>query len=115
MKARGQYPWQPELCFIQLSALTYQGLGCYAPRVDIALELNEWTSLLGLVHIDEVEYRLGSFHQNQIELFIMIKGGLLYTTKLKPEEVLGDCISTYCVSASFAGAASTSTSLSTLP
>ena len=51
------------------------------------------------VHIDEVEYRLGSFHQNQIELFIMIKGGLLYTTKLKPEEVLGDCISTYCVSA----------------
>ena len=35
------------------------------------------------VHIDEVEYRLGSFHQNQIELFIMIKGGLLYTTKLK--------------------------------
>ena len=66
------------------------------------------------VHIDEVEYRLGSFHQNQIELFIMIKGGLLYTTKLKPEEVLGDCISTYCVSASFACAASTSTSLSLL-
>ena len=75
MKARGQYPWQQELCFIQLSFLLIKDLDGVQPQQ--YQSFNEWTSLLGLVHMSKV-YRLGSFHQNQIELFIMIKGGLLY-------------------------------------